>query len=131
MSDDKSQEGQPLDIDLAEEEGKDITGNGNDFVPVSSVAVFARFITEWHSRAMAAAEHMGQIPDGQLMEFQNAETGENKSLVLTGEKHIAFIAGLNTAAQLFAQLPIVMQTLPADEVAEPAADAAPADAKIH
>ena len=117
-----NQEGQ-LDIDLGTTgEAKGVTEKGNDFVPVTSAAVMARFIVEWHQHCMAMVEQMRQIPDGQQMTIENAASGEEKNLQLTGDLHIAFIAGLNTAAQLFAQMPIVTETVE---------ETAPSDAKPH
>lgn len=74
-------------------------------------------IQDWHSRALAQAGQLIEIPDGTTAVMkEDKESEEEKSITLTGDVRLGFMLGAVSVASLFDELPFVIieEEVPSD-----------------
>lgn len=66
-------------------------------------------IQDWHSRALAQAGQLIEIPDGTTAVMKAKEDGgEEQTITLTGDARLGFMLGAVSVASLFDDLPFVI-----------------------
>lgn len=96
-----------------------------NIIPVESVDQFVHLITAWHSQKMKELEQALAVPEGVAVEVTDDKAGTVEEVMLTGDAHKAFRAGLSTAMTALGNLPFV--SLDAEEEEAPAAPSEPAN----
>lgn len=94
-----------------------------NIIPVESVDQFVHVISAWHAQKMKELEQALAVPEGVAVEVTDDKAGTVEEVMLTGDVHKAFRAGLSTAMAALGNLPFV--TLDAEEEEAPAAASEP------
>lgn len=80
----------------------------------SDLTGFIQLVLKWHHNTIAQIDHIANIPESEVLEVTDEDTGEVRNL--TGEQRESFIQGMLVAKTMFMQLPFQpVEVEPTDE----------------
>ena len=79
-----------------------------EYLPIATVSHMGEIVFDWLDKSVEEISNMHKIPVGTSVSVTHDESNEEvvPSIVLEGEKHHAFLAGLSTALSVFSHFPI-------------------------
>lgn len=93
-----------------------------EIVPMDNIDMFAGYLVAWHNRKVAVCQQLLEVPDGISMEVVLNPSAPAEDIILTGDAHKAFRAGVLSALSELGNLPFV--AIPVEDQSQAKGEAA-------